>query len=427
MLQTFWPSALRQRLRSGNPAPMSSRGQQGRVLVLIGIMVLLVTSAFLWPVSGSASAHAGVAHNSAHLSTAQDVFTRQDIFARGSGSVLYHSRSTAPNVWTGWEAEAWNGAGLDSSPSVIANPDPGTGVIYGAYRSGPDIWDFAYDPSLGITGRLNLGHDCHISSTFGSCVSLENFTSAPTIVSTQAGYLDVFASTDGSLAHEWFTPDDGWSDWEYLDAPPIAGDPAAVAEGVNRIDVFLRSAQNNQLYDVKFDGSWHTAQSLGGVLTASPAATALGSGNIRVIARNTNNTVSTLLMTNNTWGAWSNTSQPVPDAVAPAVTSSSSGGLFSTDYDLFQTIDGKIYSQRFANNVFTTSQTAPDSPNFTYHFTGAPAVTIATTSTVIQPSGGPTPPPSVPPPLPTPTPRPPTPTPTPLPHWCTHPPCPVEN
>jgi GH25 family lysozyme M1 (1,4-beta-N-acetylmuramidase) len=115
-------------------------------------------------------------------------------------------------------------------------------------------------------------------------------------------------------------PDDGWSNWtiwQYSDgggsldhdvfngtlsqlkalggdaSPPPPADPAimggAVAWGPNRLDVFVRGA-DDALWHQYWDGSkWAGFQSLGGWLAADPIATSWGENRLDVFARGGDN------------------------------------------------------------------------------------------------------------------------------------------
>jgi Repeat of unknown function (DUF346) len=63
--------------------------------------------------------------------------------------------------------------------------------------------------------------------------------------------------SDSTLQHKWF---DGstWNDWETLGGT-LTASPAAVSWGSSRIDVFARST-NNMLVHRWFDGGWNDWQ-----------------------------------------------------------------------------------------------------------------------------------------------------------------------
>jgi hypothetical protein len=64
--------------------------------------------------------------------------------------------------------------------------------------------------------------------------------------------------------------------------------PAAVSWGPNRLDLFVRGA-DNQLYHKWFDGSWHGWKALGGTLASAPTVSTWGPGRLDVFARGANN------------------------------------------------------------------------------------------------------------------------------------------
>jgi len=387
------------------------------IIVSVGLLGLLTIVAQV-----GLHAFANGSQKSAHATASQSVFTRQDVFARGTNNTLLHRHSTAPNVWTNWDTLPSHQ--VDSSPSVVT--DTATQEIDGVYRSGLDVWHFLYSPRTGMFEETNLGHACH-NQPFGGFCSINGFTSAPTITSSHPGNLDVFVFGGTALKHDWFTTGDGWADWEILFGDHnYVDDPAAVSWGDNRIDVFVHISDDHQLYDAVFDGSWHSPQPLGGHLTSSPAAFAFGVGNIRVAVRDPSNTISSSFMSNGTWAPSWTSYNDGPTSAAPAITISAAG-IQGAD-DLFEPDANGVLHLFTVSNVGTTlsSLNLGGAP-----ILGAAAATNAPVSTVIQPVGStppPTPPTPTPPtPPPTPTPTPPTPTPTPLPKQCVHPPCRVEN
>ena len=85
----------------------------------------------------------------------------------------------------------------------------------------------------------------------------------PVAVSWKSGRLDVFVvGTDNNVYHIFY--EGKWSNadhpsiWENLGAPPggVVGRPAVTTWGINRLDIFVRSRENNTIYQKSFLVIW---------------------------------------------------------------------------------------------------------------------------------------------------------------------------
>jgi hypothetical protein len=90
---------------------------------------------------------------------------------------------------------------------------------------------------------------------------------------------------DNALWHKWF--DGAWRNWESLGGTITAG-PAASSWAPGRLDVFAKGA-DNALWHKWFAGGWSGWESLGGVIDNTPAAVSWSLGRIDVFARGMDN------------------------------------------------------------------------------------------------------------------------------------------
>jgi len=96
----------------------------------------------------------------------------------------------------------------------------------------------------------------------------------------------VFArGMDNALWHKWF--DGRWRHWESLGGTITAG-PAASSWAPGRLDVFVKGS-DNALWHKWFANGWSGWESLGGVIDNTPAAVSWSLGRIDVFVRGMNN------------------------------------------------------------------------------------------------------------------------------------------
>lgn len=326
-------------------SPGAQRSQQARpaarlwlvrMTTLTLVALVLSASVFLFPSAGSVSAHTTTSKQPSTTMQQQDLVTRQDVFARGTDAMLWHRWRLAGSFsWSPWQSL---GVQIDSAPSVVATPS--THDISGAYMRAGDIWSFSYNPLTNQFAQQDLSRNCEKNIFFGFC-DTSAFTSAPTITSTGPANLEVFAITGGNRIWQKvrtvqtspFGRDPSpsvWTDWHLLSQDNFLSDPAAIAWGSGRIDVFTRNA-NNHLQDKVFQGGqWSLWQDLGGIVTSSPSVISTGPETLKVFFRNTDSGTSSITFANGFWGQWSTTTGAFSYA-APAASPSGLGGLF----DLF--------------------------------------------------------------------------------------------
>lgn len=128
-------------------------------------------------------------------------------------------------------------------------------------------------------------------------------TSHPAAAAWSGNRLDVFVrGADNALYHRWW---DGmaWSGWERLGGVLTAA-PAVAAWAPNRLDVFARGT-DDALYHLWWDGvQWSGWERLGGVLTSAPAVAAWGSNRLDTFAQGTDNAVWHLWWDGTSWNGW---------------------------------------------------------------------------------------------------------------------------
>ncbi len=114
-------------------------------------------------------------------------------------------------------------------------------------------------------------------------------TSGVDSASWAPGRLDVFGrGGDNALWHTWF--DGSWHTWESLGGVLSAG-PGAVSWSPGRLDVFVRGADNN-LWHRWYDGTWHAYELLGqppGGLTSGVDVASWAPGRLDVFTRGADN------------------------------------------------------------------------------------------------------------------------------------------
>ena len=124
------------------------------------------------------------------------------------------------------------------------------------------------------------------------------------------------------------------------------GAPAACFSGIaNTLDLFSKGA-DNYLYwkhSATSGATWGASQSLGGVLTSSPAATSRNPGGMTVFARGSDGAIWYRDYVGGSWGNWVSIGGQTPAGTGPAVTSWGSGRL-----DVFvQGINGGLYHKSY--------------------------------------------------------------------------------
>jgi hypothetical protein len=132
----------------------------------------------------------------------------------------------------------------------------------------------------------------------------------------------------------------------------IAGTPAVCAEDTNNRDLFVKGTDNALWWSHYNNPNWSAWQSLGGVLTSSPAAAAAsGSNRIDVFVRGTTGALWQRTTTDGgtTWSAWYSLGGVLPAGTGPAACSWGAGRL-----DVFvQGTTGALYHKWYTGTSWS--------------------------------------------------------------------------
>jgi len=268
------------------------------------------------------------------------------------------SLTTASNS-RGWNETVWSGTGSGCSgfepkppwqhdsgcghrtvADVSADADPNTGVaVYDSYTQG---------------GWLEVGGTSVASPIIAATFALAGPPAAGTYPSSYVyahtpDLFDVTSGSNGSCSPAylctgeagydgptgWGTPDGtlafmDWSNWmNEVGAPPpgiAAGSgPAVSSWAANRLDVFVRGA-DNAIWHAWWDGTkWNAWQSLGPAIVSNPAAVSWGLNRIDLFGVGTDGNLYHKVWNGSSWGAWENDVGHPPPGIAagsgPAVSS----------------------------------------------------------------------------------------------------------
>jgi hypothetical protein len=106
----------------------------------------------------------------------------------------------------------------------------------------------------------------------------------PAVCAQDANSLDVFVvGTDYALWHRHYQSASGWGNWESLGGI-LTSSPAAASPASGKIDVFVRGTDSG-LWQLEYSNNgWHSWTSLGGIMYpgTGPAASSWGSGRLDV-------------------------------------------------------------------------------------------------------------------------------------------------
>jgi hypothetical protein len=214
-----------------------------------------------------------------------------------------------------WGAWSTVGGQLASGTGPAASaPDASTSDVF---LQGTDnaLWYTHHTSASGWTAWKSLGG---------------GLTASPAAVSRPNGKIDVFVrGTDGAL---WTraTTNGGtsWGAWSKIGGQLLSGTgPAAYAWGDTRIGWFVTGTNGALFHMWKDSAGTHNWQSLGGVLTASPAATSSASGAIDVFGRGTDNALWQRSYTSNGWSGWKALGGQLASGTGPAACSWGAGRL----------------------------------------------------------------------------------------------------
>ncbi len=228
-------------------------------------------------------------------------------------------------------------AAVSSAASVSGQTMARTGPAAASSSSTGQWYIFAVDSS-GALQYTPDGNSSTWNSLGGAC------TASPAAVSWgSTARFDVFVrGSDGAVWHK-YSNDGGstWSSkWESLGGQLAAGTGPAVASwSQGRLDVFAEGT-NGALYHKWWNGSkWSGWESLGGKLTASPAATwgvqETPANNIHVFARGTNGSVYQKYWGGSAWSAWKSLGGQLAANTGPAVSEDLILVVQGTDHQLW--------------------------------------------------------------------------------------------
>jgi peptidoglycan/xylan/chitin deacetylase (PgdA/CDA1 family) len=123
------------------------------------------------------------------------------------------------------------------------------------------------------------------------------------VIGQSLGRLDVFGrGIDNGLYQKTFVAN-SWSDWHSLGGA-LTAEPAAVYSGNGRIDVFVRGS-DFALYHRWFNGSaWSPWEFLGGALNSAPAVSSWQNGRLDVFAISFDQAMYQKTFDGTSWGHW---------------------------------------------------------------------------------------------------------------------------
>jgi hypothetical protein len=231
-------------------------------------------------------------------------------------------------------SNAANGCALSSGPqwspwlSEIGSPPPGI-----ASGSGPAVSSWSASRlDVFVRGADNaIWHDWWTGTGWGTWQSLgTTIVSNPAAVSWGPNRIDLFGiGTDGNLYHQWWNGS-SWSGWvnEIGHPPPgiaSGSGPAVSSWSANRLDVFVRGA-DNAIWHAWWDGSsWSGWQSLGATIVSNPAAVSWGPNRIDLFGLGTDGNLYHQWWNGSSWSGWVNEighpSPGIASGSGPAVSS----------------------------------------------------------------------------------------------------------
>jgi hypothetical protein len=156
-------------------------------------------------------------------------------------------------------------------------------------------------------------------------------TSSPAATSPSSGVIDVFVRGSDGVIWTRTTTNGGtsWSAWTSIGGQTPSGTGPAVCSQGSGLDVFVQGTDGALWHKSYTGSSWSGWQSLGGILTSSPAATSRSSGTIDVFVRGSDGVIWTRTTTNGgaTWNAWHSIGGQVPLGTGPAADAQNANSL----------------------------------------------------------------------------------------------------
>jgi C1A family cysteine protease len=230
-----------------------------------------------------------------------------DVFVQGTDNVLWYKHYQSASGWSGWQSL---GGVLSASPAAVSRPNGkidvfvrGTdGALWTrATTNGGTSWSNWYKiggqllsgtgPAAYAWGDTRIGW--LVTGTDSKCWHMWKdsagthgwqslggvLTASPGATSPTSGVIDVYGRGSDSALWQREYANNAWAGWTSLGGQLASGTgPAACSWGAGRLDVFVQGT-DHVLWHKWNAGGWSAWQSLGGVLTSSPAAAAASGGN----------------------------------------------------------------------------------------------------------------------------------------------------
>jgi uncharacterized repeat protein (TIGR02543 family) len=209
---------------------------------------------------------------------------RLDVFVHGSDDALWH---------IGWDGTTWSQ--WESLGGVVS---AGPAAAYQNLGGGHSLSVFVVDSDNQLRRKAFDGTTWSSwlpTAQPGFSMPDPKVGFAPAAVTWGARRIDLFMyGTDGALWHNFLGQDGTWYQWEQTPGTvpgPLTAAPAASTWGSwaeDRMDVFVRGADNGIWHRTMVSGLWSSWESLGGgVVASAPAAVSWGVDRIDLFVRGT--------------------------------------------------------------------------------------------------------------------------------------------
>ncbi|WP_437937676.1 hypothetical protein [Sorangium sp. So ce341] len=229
------------------------------------------------------------------------------VVARGSDGHIYY-RNYSETGWAAWQSlgESPYG-GFDSDPAVVSWGYGRIDVVAGASLSGASSCETGADCRIYIRSFDYSGGGWSSSWSWvgypGSGVK-----SAPAISSWGTNRLDVFVrGADDKLWQRTYTSSGWGGTWHQRGAETFNGKPAAVSRDTNRIDVVARGT-DGQVWQISYNGTWGGWAPIGGTgwlkAGTSPAIASYASNHLIVLGHGLDGLLWENSFTNSSWTGW---------------------------------------------------------------------------------------------------------------------------
>ncbi|MGI8333316.1 polysaccharide deacetylase family protein [Actinomadura scrupuli] len=222
--------------------------------------------------------------------------TTLQVLGRGTDGQLWQRVRTA-GVWGSWAKVG--GLVMSSAPAAVGRSDGRVDVFV---RDAADALAMrTYRPGSGWGTWTSLGGVLY---------------SAPAVVATDSGGLQVFVTGKDSAVWTKTLTDSSSSAWQSLGGSTHSA-PAAVVPSAGRVTLFVRDAASNTLQTNTYTDSWSGWQSLGGLLIDGPGASVAGDS-VSVVARGRDGALWSRTGHEATWSAWARAWVPGSQPAIPS-------------------------------------------------------------------------------------------------------------